>query len=263
MDNPYKTRRYTITDKRKFTEDTILFRLACGLDPAPGQFVEVSVHGIGECPISVSSCSSSYIDLLIRDMGNVTSKLVALEKGDTMDIRGPYGKGYPVADFESKNIVIIAGGTGVAPPRSVIEHIIRKRKRFGQVHIFLGFREPKEILFHKDIERWQSMFDVIFTVDKCADPNYQGKVCFVTDAFSEAQIPPEDAVAVLCGPPVMMKVACGKLQEKGYKDEQMYLSFERHMKCGIGKCGHCVIAGKYVCKDGPVFNYTVARGFYD
>jgi anaerobic sulfite reductase subunit B len=263
MVNVYEPEAYKITKRKDFTSDTVLFRVQCKMKPEPGQFVEASVFGTGEAPISVCSYSDDYVDLLIRNVGNVTSKLFKLTKGSSINLRGPYGKGYPMKDMAGKDIIIIAGGTGVAPPRSVIQYIEGNRAKFHNVHLFLGFRSPEDILFKEDIDRWSKAFHVLMSVDKCADPSYGGKVCFVTDAFSDSDIIAENSVAVLCGPPIMMKVAVERLKAKGFADNQLYLSFERHMKCGLGKCGHCVVAGKYMCKDGPVFNYEAARDFYD
>jgi len=263
MANAYEPKAYKVSERQDFTKDTFLLKVPCGLNPAPGQFIEVSVFGVGECPISVCSYSSSYIELLIRNVGNVTGKLAELKKGSLIYIRGPYGKGYPMKEMEGKNIVIIAGGTGVAPPRSVIQFIQKYRKKYADVHMFLGFRNPGEILFPKDIDEWSQKFNTTLTVDQCADPSFSGKVCFVTDAFSEIDVKPDNTDVVLCGQPVLMKVGVDKLKRKKFTDNQIYLSFERHMKCGVGKCGHCVVAGKYMCKDGPVFNYEIARDFYD
>jgi len=263
MDNPYEPKNHKIIEKKQFTEDTVLFKVPSSANPLPGQFVEVSIMGVGECPISVCSYSNNYMELLVRNVGNVTGKICNLKKGNNMMIRGPYGTGYPMADMMGKNIAIIAGGTGVAPPRSVIEFVSKNREKYHDVQVFIGYRDPTEILFKDDIEEWSKQFKLTLTVDKCADPSFSGRVCFVTDAFGDADIIPENTVVILCGPPVMMKVGVDKLKAKGFVDNQIYLSFERHMKCGIGKCGHCVVAGKYMCKDGPVFNYTVAREFYD
>lgn len=263
MDNPYEPKSYKITDRWDFTSDTFLLRVSCNLNPEPGQFVEVSVLGVGECPISVCSYSQNYIDLLIRNVGNVTSHLAKMKKGGSLLIRGPYGHGYPMSDMLGKNVAVIAGGTGVAPPRSVLEYVKKHRNEYHDVYLFLGFRDPEEILFKEDLEKWQRDFNLTVSVDKCADPTFTGKVCFVTDAFGDANIPVEGTSVVLCGPPIMMKVAVEKLEVKGFNDKNLYLSFERHMKCGVKKCGHCVVAGKYMCSDGPVFSYDVARGFYD
>jgi len=263
MNNPYEPRVYKVSERKDFTTDTFLLKVPCSMNPAPGQFVEVSVFGVGECPISVCSYSGGNIELLIRNVGNVTGKLAELKKGSPITIRGPYGTGYPMKNMEGKNIVIIAGGTGVAPPRSVIKYIEKHRKKYADVHMFLGFRDPSEVLFKEDIDNWSQKFNTTLTVDKCADPGFLGKVCFVTDAFSEISIKPDNTDVILCGPPVMMKVGVDKLKSKRFADNQIYLSFERHMKCGVGKCGQCVVAGKYMCKDGPVFSYEVARDFYD
>ncbi len=261
--NPYEPKASKITENKMLTSDTALLKVSSGMNPDPGQFVEVSVMGIGECPISVCSYSKSHVELLVRGVGNVTKKIIKLEKGSSILMRGPYGTGYPMKDMEGKDIVVIAGGTGLAPPRSVIEYIEKNHKKYGKVSLFLGFRDPAEMLFREDIDMWKKRHDVTLTVDHCADPAYKGKVCFVTDAFSDADISPGNKAVILCGPPVMMNVCIERLKKKGFDDEQIYLSYERHMKCGVGKCGHCVVAGKYMCKDGPVFSYKDARNFYD
>ncbi len=261
--NPYEPKGFKITEKSMLTSDTALFKVSSGINPDPGQFVEVSVMGIGECPISVCSYAKGHVELLVRAVGNVTKKIIKLEKGGTILMRGPYGTGYPMKEMEGKDIVLIAGGTGLAPPRSVLEYVEKNHKKFGSVSLFLGFRDPAEMLFKEDIDRWTQKYNVTLTVDHCADPSYKGKVCFVTDAFAGADITPENKAVILCGPPVMMNVCIEKLKSKGFEDEQIYLSFERHMKCGVGKCGHCMVAGKYMCRDGPVFSYKEARDFYD
>lgn len=263
MDSVYVPELYKIGKKRDVTQDTVLLRVPCSMNPEPGQFVEVSFYGTGEAPISVCSYSDSFVELLIKNVGNVTNKLVKLTKRGAIVMRGPYGHGYPMKEMEGKNVIVVAGGTGVAPPRSVIQYIEAHRHHYHDIHLFLGFRTPDDILFKEDIDQWNKDFKVTLTVDKCADQSYGGRVCFVTDAFGEADISAENTVAVLCGPPVMMKIAIDKLTAKGFHDNQIFISYERHMKCGIGKCGHCVVAGKYMCKDGPVFSYAAARGFYD
>jgi anaerobic sulfite reductase subunit B len=261
--NPYLPEQYAISSIKEFTEDTRLFKVKAKMPNMPGQFVNVSLSGIGECPISICSYSKGYLELLIRNVGNVTNAIFKLKKGDKIGIRGAYGHGYPMEEMRKKDIVIIAGGTGAAPPRSVIGYIKKNRKLYKSLNIYLGFKSPGEILFKEDIEEWQKEFNVTLTVDKCADPNYNGRVCFVTEAVGDVTVPPNNAAVVMCGPPIMMKAATEKLKAKGFEDKQIYVSYERHMKCGFGKCGHCVISGKYVCKDGPVFRYDVAKEFAD
>lgn len=261
--NKYEPKTYKVSQKTDYTNDTFILKVPCSMHPKPGQFVEVSIMGIGECPISVCSYSKHYIELLIKNVGNVTGKIAKLKKGNQILIRGPYGHGYPMKDIVGKNIIIIAGGTGTAPPRSVIEYVEKNRDKFNKIFLFFGFRDPTEILFKEDIEKWSKQFNVNLCVDKCDNPDFNGKVGFVTDIFAGSEFPQENSAVLLCGPPIMMKIAIEKLKSKGFLDNQIYLSFERHMKCGVGKCGHCVVAGKYMCKDGPVFSYDEARDFYD
>jgi len=248
------------------TETIKTFRVDCKLNHDPGQFVEISVFNFGEVPISISSFSKKYIELSIRRVGRVTNAIHRLKEGDMVGIRGPYGKGYPISEMKNSNINIIGGGCGVAPLRSVILYLKKFRKEYKEVNIFLGFRSPDDILFKKEIEDWMNnnkfKFNVYLTVDKVTDEwKYEKGV--ITKLLEEKEIDNENSYALMCGPPIMIKYCIETLKNKNFKDEQIYISLERRMKCGIGKCGHCMINDKYVCLDGPVFNYSEGKFLED
>lgn len=258
--NNYLPKELKIESVKKMTEDTYLYRLKNTLKlPLPGEFVEVSIMGIGEAPISVCNYEDNYIELLIRNVGNVTNHLVNLKQKEKMLVRGPYGNGYPMDELKNNNIIIVGGGTGVAPPRSVIQYILKNRKKYKDVHIFLGYRSYKDLLFHEEIDEWKKHFKVHVTIDK-EDKNWDGDVGVITNLLDKYKLP-KTAKLILCGPPIMIKFTIQKLIEKKYSDSDIFISFERNMKCGVGKCGHCMIHGKYVCTDGPVFRYDLSKSF--
>jgi len=259
--NHYIPRKARIIEKWSETPDTSTFRIKYPVHHCPGQFVEVGVLGIGEAPVSICSYSQNYVDLCIRNVGNVTNHITSKNKGDTVHIRGPYGKGYPMKEFIGKDVIIVGGGTGVAPLRSVLQYIIGKRSRFLDISLFLGFRSPEDILFKRDMLLLKKSFNLTITVDH-AGKNWKGLKGIVTAPLEKARINP-NAKAILCGPPIMIKFVLQTLLKKGLKEENIYTSYERLMHCGIGKCGHCMISGRYVCKDGPVFRYDIAKKMID
>jgi len=263
MDRTYEPKPIRITEKREVSADTVILRLASQLNPLPGQFIQASFLGIGECPLSVCSYSPNYIDVMVRKKGNVTSKIFGSRRGSHLMVRGPYGNGYPMADMAGKNINVIASGLGIASPASLLHYIQENREKYHNVQVFIGFANPQEILCREEIESWSKQYNLVLTVDKCADPTFSGRVCYVTEAFGEADIIPENSAVVLGGHDTMLRNAIRKLKAKGFSGKQIYLSMERHMKCGIGKCGHCTIKGVHVCKDGPVFTYDAMGGYYE
>ncbi len=243
-----------IIAKEQFTNDTFIFTIKTDMAHKPGQFIEISVPLYGEAPISIASHKEGQMDLLIRNVGNVTNQLCKLDVGDMMSIRGPYGLGYPMDVLKGNNVVIIAGGTGTAPVRGVIQYIEQNRKDYKDLNIFLGYRSPDMILFKKDIDAWSKKYNTILTVDN-AQTLWTGKTGVVTKYIDGSGLNNSNKVVFFCGPPAMIKFAIQSLKKLGFHDDQMFVSVERNMKCGIGKCGHCMIHGKYSCKDGPVFRY--------
>jgi sulfhydrogenase subunit gamma (sulfur reductase) len=230
----------------------------------PGQFVEVSLFGIGEAPISVSSSpsrSNGTFELCVRCVGDVTSAMHQLDPGARLGIRGPFGNPFPIDKMKGKDVLFAAGGLGLAPLRSLINEVLDQRSHFGRVIILYGTKQPSEILFKDELAQWAERDDVEFhmTVDR-GDENWQGNVGVITTLFPKITINSRATVAATCGPPIMYRFVLMELLGKGIPETQIYLSLERRMKCGVGKCGHCQINGLYCCLDGPVFRYADIKG---
>lgn len=247
---------YPIYNIRKQTEDEYILRFNVSINHDPGQFMQVSILGIGEAPISICSYSKDYFEMSIRSVGNVSEHICRLKKGDLLGIRGPYGNGYHMDLFKGNNVIIIGGGCGAAPVRGIIEYIKKNRFDFKDVDIFFGFRTVHNILFEEDYEDWKSNNMKIDIVLSEAHNHPEGKHGLITDLLeSEALKNNENKIVFVCGPPPMIRAVCDSLIEKGFNKTQIYVSEERQMKCAVGRCGHCMINGKYCCTDGPVFRY--------
>jgi len=229
-----------------------------------GQFVQVSLFGIGEAPISISSSPfmRGSFELIVRRAGTLTATLHAMKPGDTLGVRGPFGKGFPLKEYEGKDVIVLAGGIGMFPLRSVINSLIAESERgkYGRVIILYGAKNPGEILFPAERAAWEKRADIEYsvTVDRSAE-GWKGNVGVITSLIPGLRLDLAKTVAVVCGPPVMYKFAILALRSKGLRDEQVWVSLERKMKCGVGKCGHCQINNIYVCQEGPVFNYGRIR----
>lgn len=254
----------TLTQKRALTEmeNFFEFKLDSGktLGHKPGQFVEVSLAGIGEAPISVSSApaDNNSFELVVRKVGNLTNALHRLPVGDKIGIRGPFGTSFPVdTAMLGKDILFICGGIGLVPIRSAILHVLNNRASYGSVTILAGTKTPAERLFVDEIGKWCVHQNVVFheTVDR-ADANWKGNVGVVTTLLPKLAIDLSRTVTLICGPPVMYKFVIIDLQKMGMKEDVIYLSLERLMKCGVGKCGHCQVNHLYMCQDGPVVCYA-------
>lgn len=231
----------------------------------PGQFVMVSIPGVGEAPISVMSSPSrtgETFKLCIRNAGDLTSVIHRLQAGDEIGIRGPFGRGFPVAQFRGKDILIAAGGLGLAPARSLIDDVLDNRADFGRLVVLYGAKNPGEILFRDVLAEWEGRDDVEFmvTVDR-PDETWSGHVGVITTLFEHVDINPYKTIAVTVGPPVMYRFVTMELLGKGLTPEQIWMSFERRMKCGIGKCGHCQVNHRYSCQEGPSWTYAEALAF--
>lgn len=263
-------RSATIKKIQKLTDSETLFQLELNdkkpLGHKPGQFVELSIFGIGEAPFGISSPPSNkpVFDVVVRKVGNLTSKLFTLKEGDFVGIRGPLGNGFDVKQFEGKHIIFVSGGTGMIPMRSLIECCIdpKNRDKYKYIKILYGSKRPCDILFQDKIGNWEKCKEVTckLTVDACQDGEcWVGSVGLITTLFPKLdieRIEPKNTMAVVIGPPVMFKFVIKCLQTLGIPDENILVSLERRMKCGVGKCGHCQINGVYCCKEGPVFNYS-------
>ncbi|MFH1504190.1 MAG: FAD/NAD(P)-binding protein [Candidatus Omnitrophota bacterium] len=248
----------TKTFKVKFTDET----QGKEFDYKQGQFAEVSVLGVGEAPISITSSPSrkGFLEFTIRATGKVTDAIHKLKAGDSFHVRGPYGNEFSLEALKGKNIYFIAGGIGLAPLRSLINMVFDHRQDFKHIKILYGAKTPDEICFKEELEEWKKIPDteVWLTIDKPCE-GWGCSIGVVTELWKETKICPENAVAVLCGPPIMIKFVSLKLAESGFKDKDIIMTLERYMKCGIGKCGHCNIGEKFVCVDGPVFSYDQVK----
>ena len=232
------------------------------LDHQPGQFIEVSVLGVGEAPISIASSATrgDTFQIAVRDVGNVTNALHGLQKGAVVGVRGPFGHGFPIDALKWKDLLLIAGGIGLFPLRSLVQHVLDRRDAFGRVILLIGTRSPAERLFLSDMQAWRESSDIelLETVDR-GDDTWEGHVGVITTLIPGLEISPAKTMSVVVGPPIMYRFVIGELKKKGLADEQIVLSLERRMKCGVGKCGHCQINGVYACQEGPVFTLAQLR----
>jgi NAD(P)H-flavin reductase len=232
---------------------------------ATGQFVELTLPGEGEAPFTPSSSPAvtDKMEISIMKAGRVTTLLHECKEGQKVGIRGPYGNGYPVDEFAGKDVYIIGGGVGLAPIRSLFLTLVERIKDFKSVVCRYGAKTPEDFIYKKSLfGLWREIngVDIKLTVDK-ANSQWDGKVGVVTDICSKNDVDVKNAVAVICGPPIMMKFATMKMLEFGFKDSQIYLSMEKNMSCGVGKCGHCMLGKYYVCKEGPVFTYDQIKKY--
>ena len=228
---------------------------------AAGQFVELAVPGIGEAPFTPSSSPkiSENMEITIMRTGRVTDWLHTMKEGEEVGVRGPMGRAYPIEDFHGREILIVGGGCGVGPLRSLLLALVEDLDAYARIIVRYGARSPDSIVFRDaQMHGWDQggALDVMLTVDK-AGSGWDGHVGMITEILSEDYLDchADDGIAVMCGPPVMMKFGTEKLLERGYQPKNIYLSLERNMSCGIGQCGHCRLGRYYVCKDGPVFSY--------
>jgi len=225
----------------------------------PGQFNMLYLLGKGEVPISISGDPLAPSPLLhtVRSVGEVTQALVNLRPGATVGVRGPFGSSWPVTEAEGNDVVIVAGGIGLAPLRPAIYQILARREKYGQVALCYGARTPKELLYPAELKKWRSRFDlfVALTVDN-ADTSWKGSVGVVTRMLSRPDFDPLHTTALVCGPGIMMRYSVQALAERGLSTDNIYISMERNMKCAVGHCGHCQFGKEFVCKDGPVFPFS-------
>ena len=224
----------------------------------PGQFVMVHLPGCGEIPISISSSASNkeYIELCIRKVGKVTGMIHRLEPGAIIGIRGPFGTHFPVQKMTGANVLLIAGGLGIAPLRSPIYWINEHLSEYRDITIMYGAREPDQILFDYQFEEWKKIYGLqLLTIVQNAGKGWKGRVGLITDLFKEVTIDPENTFAIVCGPPVMFKFVCAHLSNVGIPRHRMFVSLERRMHCGMGKCCRCNVGSTFTCLDGPIFDY--------
>lgn len=262
-ENEYLPFPSKILDVVRYTKTEYTFRMTFHGSVRPGQFFEVSVPRYGEAPISVSGIGDGSVDLTIRRVGRVTDEIFENGIGSTLFLRGPYGNGFDLENYKDRELVVIAGGTGVSPVRGVIEYFSRHPEECRSLTAILGFKTPDDILFREDIARWEKTADIILTVD-CAPDDTVCQIGLVTKYIPQLHFQKmEDASAIVVGPPAMMRFSVQGLIGIGMAEENIWISQERKMCCGLGKCGHCKIGNTYVCLDGPVFNYTKGKSLID
>ena len=227
----------------------------------PGQFNMLTAFGVGEAAISISGApAAGRLIHTIRDVGPVSHALANLAPGDPIGVRGPFGVGWPMAAAEASDVILVAGGLGLAPLRPTIYDILARRERFGAVTLLYGSRRPEDIVFRSEVEAWrrEKKINIEMTVDH-ASIDWPGHVGVVTGLLSRVQLDPSRTIAMLCGPEVMMRFVGAALTEQGLDPAKIFVSMERNMKCAIGHCGHCQLGPTFICRDGPVFTYERMR----
>lgn len=265
MENNYISKKYKILDITPETSIDYTYRIEFDKEINHGQFLQVSIPMVGECPISVCNFGEGFIDMTLRHIGKVTNEIKKLKIGDYIYLRGPYGNGFCLDNFKNKQLIISAGGTGLAPVRSIINHFKNNPDEIDGLDVLIGFKSPKDILFKDDVDQWMNCkkTNLILTVDK-NDSHWACNTGFITEFVSKVQILDLNKVEVIIvGPPIMMSCTAREFLKQGIKEENIWVSFERNMSCGIGKCGHCKIDETYICLEGPVFNYTKAVSLID
>ncbi|MCB9498737.1 MAG: anaerobic sulfite reductase subunit AsrB [Bacillales bacterium] len=264
MENIVQPKPYKISEVRHETDLEYTFRFDTDIKVNHGQFLMLSIPKIGEVPISVSDQGDGWLEFTIRKVGKVTNVIFEKVAGDVMFLRGPYGNGWPMDKFQGKHLIVIAGGTGVSPVRSTLNFCARNEGFVKDVSLICGFKGCNCILFKSDLEKWQNNFKHTWL---CLDNEDKEGFCrgFVTNYIKELPLNEyeDNYEIIVVGPPVMMKYVGLELIKNGFSEEKIWMSFERKMSCGVGKCGHCRIDEYYVCTDGPVFPYKIAKNLVD
>jgi len=224
----------------------------------PGQFVMLEVPGFGEVPISISSSSNNreYIELCVRKTGRTTNMLHQAKKGAKLGIRGPFGTSFPMEQMVGHNILLVAGGLGLAPLRAPIYWVSEHRDEYEDVHVLYGTKEPSQMLFTYQYEEWEKVNHIkLLTIVEEGNKGWNSRTGLITELFKEISIKPDNTYAIVCGPPVMFKFVCDHLDALGIPMNRMFVSLERRMHCGMGKCCRCMVGSTFTCVDGPVFDY--------
>jgi NAD(P)H-flavin reductase len=255
---------FTVSGRSQETADTWTLTLEPfdGEPPsvAPGQFVMVYAFGIGEVPISVSGALArpTPLVLTVRAVGAVTEVICASKPGAVLGVRGPFGSSWPIRAARGADVVILAGGIGLAPLRPVLLRALERRSEFGDVVLLYGARTPSDVLYGAELDSWRDEVSVAVTVD-AADVGWSGRVGVVTTLVPSARFEPAAAVGFVCGPEIMMRYGVQALLERGVRPDRISISLERNMRCGLGHCGHCQLGPTLICRDGPVYSFDVAR----
>jgi sulfhydrogenase subunit gamma (sulfur reductase) len=263
--NPYLIHPATIVEKIREAEDIDTYRLRFVDEQvrrsfrfAPGQFNMVYLFGVGEVAISIVSDPDEpeFLDHTIRVAGRVTKAIARLQPGDELGIRGPFGRGWPLADAQGKDVVIVTGGLGCAPVVGAIEYIFRRRNQYGSVKILHGVKTPHDLLYRERFDAWRRHPDteVLLASDQ-PDKTWRYHIGVVTELFEQVRVDPARTIVLMCGPEIMMRLGVPILMQRGIPATAIHVSLERHMECGIGLCGHCQMGPYFLCKDGPVMRY--------
>jgi NAD(P)H-flavin reductase len=262
---------YLVHRVRRETADTYTLNLtrpgaAADFAFAPGQFNMLYAFGVGEVPISISGDPAHPETLIhtVRDVGSVTHAICRLKKGAALGVRGPFGAAWPLDEAAGNDVILLAGGLGLAPLRPAIYHLTNQRPAYGRIELIYGARTPQDLLYRRELERWRGRFDlrVHVTVDS-ATADWRGNVWVVTNIIGRARFDAPNTVALICGPGIMMRFTVLELLSHGLTPQQIFVSMERNMKCGIGWCGHCQWGPFFICKDGPVFRYDRIKDWFD
>ena len=264
--NPYRPVEAEVLDVivETPTITTIRFKPEEPMSFETGQFVEITIPGVGEAPFTPSSNPEvkDVMEVSVMKVGKVTDKIHELKKGDKIGVRGPLGTGYPVDEFHDREVLIVGGGCGFAPLRSLMYELFNRSGSFKKLYFRGGCKTPKELVYRDETAEWakRSDLNLRLTVDVGSE-EWEGNVGVVTTILDDVEMDFATGIAVVCGPPIMMKFATKKLLEMGFKESNIFLSMEKNMSCGIGKCGHCRLGPYYACKDGPVFTYDKIKDF--
>ncbi|MFW5787429.1 MAG: anaerobic sulfite reductase subunit AsrB [Halanaerobiales bacterium] len=262
-ENELRPEPYEILSITPQTDKEYTFKIKCDKKTRPGQFFQISLPKIGEAPISVSGIGNDWLEFTIRKVGKLTNETFGLAAGDELFLRGPYGNHFPLQKFKGSDVVVVAGGTGVCAVNSLLQHFYKNYSEVGDVYFLTGFRDQQSILYEEELKKYKEKFtDTAYTLD---NENIEGfETGFVTECIEMVPFADlDDYHVVIVGPPPMMEAAFNNCSAQNVKEENIWVSLERKMSCGIGKCGHCKIGDKYVCVDGPVFNYTEVKNLID
>lgn len=264
--------QYRIKSKTLENHDTFTFELL-PLDPEgnfrflPGQFNMLYLFGMGEVAISISGDSEKALPVVhtIRAVGTVTKAMQNLQAGDVIGVRGPFGSSWPIETAKGKDVLVIVGGIGLAPLRPVLYYLMAHREDYGQVSLLYGARTPEDQIFMSEYSEWSKKLAVYTTVDRVdkTKNNWQGQVGVVTNLIAKAKFDANNSIAMICGPEIMMRFVGLKLKDLGMNLENIFISMERNMKCAIGFCGHCQLAGTFICKNGPVYTYQEMQKYLE
>jgi len=271
LPEPMIPQLYAVQKKGRETADTFTLTLTPlsggeSFTFAPGQFNMLYAFGVGEAPISISGDPAHPETLVhtVRRVGNVTGAICKLKRGEVLGVRGPFGTSWPVAAASGQDVLVVAGGLGLAPLRPALYHLLARRAAYGNLELIYGARTPQDLLYRRELERWRGRFDlrVHVTVD-ASGSDWRGNVGVVTAIIPRARFDPEHTLALICGPGVMMRFTVLELLSHGVRPEMIFISLERNMKCGLGLCGHCQLGPTFICKDGPVFRYDRIKEWLD